>query len=202
MARVSSAVSVFFLLLLVACAQAAISSPPLPDKKSPSENADASASADAAARRSLLNDLSPPNPSVACSTCQTATSITVTWRHDAVASFGSAAASPFAFYKLRYRPVRPAGREAKWKEREVRQWTDVVILETIGCCTGCEEPMQHICSADNLQASTVYEIQVQSVDGRLRVDSAWSDPLITPTGQDARTMPIGTAFSHPKGSPP
>ena len=108
-----------------------------------------------------------------------------------MASFGSAAASPFAFYKLRYRPVRPAGREAKWKEREVRQWTDVVILETIGCCTGCEEPMQHICSADNLQASTVYEIQVQSVDGRLRVDSAWSDPLITPTGQDARTMPIG-----------
>ncbi len=186
MARVSSVVAV--ICLLVAVAQAGVS-PPSPDKNPPPMEAAVNV-AEGTARRSLLNNMNPPTPSVACSTCQTATSITITWQHDAKAAFGSAAA-PSAYYKLRYRPLRPAGSEAEWKEREVRTWTDVVIQETIGCCTGCEDPMQHICSADNLEASTVYEIQAQSVDERLRVDSAWSKSLEAPTGQDARTMPIG-----------
>ena len=133
-----------------------------------------------------------PIPKISCGTCRTATSITLDWEHMETADV------PVTFYNVYWRIKRlPGTPQEKWSTKRVDTWEDVIVQVTVGCCTGCETDVQNICSLDNLQSSTMYEIVAESVyvtlgNGNDRNDTMEynpSAPLDIPTGQNGQHMP-------------
>ena len=132
-----------------------------------------------------------PIPKISCGTCRTSTSITLDWEHMETADI------PVTFYNVYWRMKRlPGTPQEEWSTKRVETWEDVIVQVTVGCCTGCETDVQNICSSDNLQSSTMYEIVAESVyvtlgKGDLPATMEYnpSAPLDIPTGQNGQHMP-------------
>ena len=133
----------------------------------------------------------PVQPKITCNTCRTSTSITLDWKHNDFAE------EPATYYNVHWRIKKPKEEtQDHWKSESISSWDDVTVQITIGCCTGCEQDAQGLCSEKNLQSSTVYEIIAESVYLNVETNATETNPSATleiPTGQDYTLMPRSVA---------